>query len=33
VTGDGYATDDGELWTEGGELVLQSRQRRRILGW
>jgi acyl-CoA thioesterase len=28
----GYAVEDGELWTPGGELVLQSRQQRRVLG-
>ena len=31
VAGDGYAVEDGELWTPDGELVLQGRQRRRIL--
>src|SRR5262249_13082630 len=29
--GDGYATEDGELWTPDGELVLLSRQLRRLL--
>jgi acyl-CoA thioesterase len=28
---DGYAIEDGELWTPDGRLVLQSRQLRRIL--
>jgi acyl-CoA thioesterase len=27
----GYATEDGELWTEEGRLVLQARHLRRIL--
>ena len=30
--GDGHAVEDGELWTPEGELVLLSRQRRRVLG-
>lgn len=29
---DGYAVEDGQLWTPTGELILQSRQQRRILG-
>jgi acyl-CoA thioesterase len=29
--GDGYAVEDGELWTRGGELIVHSRQLRRIL--
>jgi acyl-CoA thioesterase len=29
--GDGYATEDGELWTPDGRLVLLARQLRRIL--
>lgn len=32
LAGDGYAVEDGELWTPEGELVLTSRQRRRVLG-
>ena len=32
LAGEGYAVEDGELWTPDGELVVQSRQRRRILG-
>ena len=32
LAGEGYAVEDGELWTPEGELVEQSRQRRRILG-
>ena len=32
VAEEGYAVEDGELWTPDGELVVQSRQRRRILG-
>jgi acyl-CoA thioesterase len=28
---DGYAIEDGELWTPSGRLVIQSRQLRRIL--
>lgn len=31
VTADGYVIEDGELWTPGGELLLQTRQLRRIL--
>ncbi|HEV2812653.1 MAG TPA: thioesterase family protein [Solirubrobacteraceae bacterium] len=30
--GDGYALEDGELWTPDGRLLLRSRQMRRILG-
>jgi acyl-CoA thioesterase len=30
--GEGYALEDGELWTREGELLLRSRQLRRILG-
>lgn len=29
--GGGYAVEDGELWTPGGQLVLHERQQRRIL--
>jgi acyl-CoA thioesterase len=29
--GDGYASEDGELWTQDGRLVLLARQLRRIL--
>jgi acyl-CoA thioesterase len=31
AAGDGYATEDGELWTPDGELVVLSRQLRRLL--
>jgi acyl-CoA thioesterase len=30
--GDGYAVEDGELWTPGGRLLLRARQQRRVLG-
>ncbi len=30
--GDGYAVEDGELWTPDGRLLLRSRQQRRVLG-
>ena len=29
---EGYALEDGELWTREGELLLRSRQLRRVLG-
>lgn len=29
---DGYAFEDGELWTPGGELVARARQTRAVLG-
>jgi acyl-CoA thioesterase len=32
LAAEGYAVEDGELWTPEGELVVQSRQRRRIFG-
>jgi acyl-CoA thioesterase len=31
VAGDGYAVEDGELWTPDGELLATSRQLRRVL--
>ena len=30
--GDGYALEDGELWSREGRLLLRSRQMRRVLG-
>jgi acyl-CoA thioesterase len=31
VAGDGYAVEDGELWSRDGRLLLHSRQLRRVL--
>lgn len=32
LAGDGYASEDGELWTPAGALLLRARQLRRVLG-